>query len=226
MSQVITAGPDKRLIIYNISNYIILRAAFVDSMERPIVLANDCIEGLTEAVYKNALYYAYINTKGIVLKNVMSQKDIHIIPKESGVSSPKLLVLDNKLVLFYMAKNPLDDSYILKALIMDENIKEEIYEEMCSKRDCFDAFTVSGDAYLCFEKQIYKIEKIGHFSKLCSEKKLKNEMMKRSDDDNKRIEELEKRNKEQAAVIESIKQQYEELMQTAIQYRNAYFSIE
>ena len=42
----------------------------------------------------------------------------------------------------------------------------------------------------------------------------------------KRIEELEKRNKEQAAVIESIKQQYEELMQTAIQYRNAYFSIE
>ena len=50
MANVYTAGSDRRLIIYSISRYIFLRTAYIDGIERPIMLVSDFLDGLSDVV--------------------------------------------------------------------------------------------------------------------------------------------------------------------------------
>ena len=70
MANVYTAGSDRRLIIYSISRYIFLRTAYIDGIERPIMLASDFLDGLSDVGLGDTIYYAYQNQNGdILVKN-------------------------------------------------------------------------------------------------------------------------------------------------------------
>ena len=70
MANVYTAGSDRRLIIYSISRYIFLRTAYIDGIERPIMLVSDFLDGLSDVVLGDTIYYAYQNQNGDILVKI------------------------------------------------------------------------------------------------------------------------------------------------------------
>ena len=62
MANVYTAGSDRRLIIYSISRYIFLRTAYIDGIERPIMLASDFLDGLSDVCWETQ-YIMHIRTR-------------------------------------------------------------------------------------------------------------------------------------------------------------------
>ena len=85
MANVYTAGSDRRLIIYSISRYIFLRTAYIDGIERPIMLVSDFLDGLSDVVLGDTIYYAYQNQNGdILVKNVMNNEALfHVKSSEN-----------------------------------------------------------------------------------------------------------------------------------------------
>ncbi len=83
MANVYTAGSDRRLIIYSISRYIFLRTAYIDGIERPIMLVSDFLDGLSDVVLGDTIYYAYQNQNGdILVKNVMNNEALFSCEKQ------------------------------------------------------------------------------------------------------------------------------------------------
>ena len=107
MASVYTAGSDRRLIIYSISRYIFLRTAYIDGIERPIMLVSDFLDGLSDVVLGDTIYYAYQNQNGdILVKNVMNNEALfHVKSSENpDMHCPKLVVNTDRIMLFYMVK--------------------------------------------------------------------------------------------------------------------------
>lgn len=83
MANVYTAGSDRRLIIYSISRYIFLRTAYIDGIERPIMLVSDFLDGLSDVVLGDTIYYAYQNQNGdILVKNDDEQRSTFSCEKQ------------------------------------------------------------------------------------------------------------------------------------------------
>ena len=112
MANVYTAGSDRRLIIYSISRYIFLRTAYIDGIERPIMLVSDFLDGLSDVVLGDTIYYAYQNQNGdILVKNVMNNEALFRVKSSENpdMHCPQLVVNKDRLMLFYMVTNPLTD---------------------------------------------------------------------------------------------------------------------
>ena len=72
MASIYTISSEKKLFIYDMDNLIHLRIAFKEQLDRPIVLAGDYLSGLTSCIYKDTLYYAYINqSHDIIIKCIL-----------------------------------------------------------------------------------------------------------------------------------------------------------
>ena len=122
MANVYTAGSDRRLIIYSISRYIFLRTAYIDGIERPIMLASDFLDGLSDVVLGDTIYYAYQNQNGdILVKNVMNNEALFRVKSSENpdMHCPQLVVNKDRLMLFYMVTNPLTDRLSLRAVCPD-----------------------------------------------------------------------------------------------------------
>lgn len=196
MANVFNIGRDKRIIIYSLDRYIFLRAAYIDGIERPVILAKDYLDGLSEAIYDGVIYYAYQNQeRHIVVKNIMSLEADYVIEDENTLC-PVLSSIDGELVLFYLKKNNLKCVLPLKA-----------GQEIAVPRECenalvYDVFCSQGKTFLYCDS-LYEIEKIGHYKQMsCDIQKLKEEIAGKD------------------RIIESVKKQYNELMETASEYRN------
>ena len=119
MANVYTAGSDRRLIIYSISRYIFLRTAYIDGIERPIMLVSDFLDGLSDVVLGDTIYYAYQNQNGdILVKNVMNNEALFRVKSSENpdMHCPQLVVNKDRLMLFYMVTNPLTDRLSLRAV--------------------------------------------------------------------------------------------------------------
>ena len=68
MANVYTAGSDRRLIIYSISRYIFLRTAYIDGIERPIMLVSDFLDGLSDVVETQYIMHIRTRTEIFLLK--------------------------------------------------------------------------------------------------------------------------------------------------------------
>ena len=101
MANVYTAGSDRRLIIYSISRYIFLRTAYIDGIERPIMLASDFLDGLSDVVLGDTIYYAYQNQNGdILVKNVMNNEALFRVKSSENpdMHCPQLVVNKDRLL--------------------------------------------------------------------------------------------------------------------------------
>ena len=228
MANVYTAGSDRRLIIYSISRYIFLRTAYIDGIERPIMLASDFLDGLSDVVLGDTIYYAYQNQNGdILVKNVMNNEALfHVKSSENpDMHCPQLVVNKDRLLLFYMVTNPLTDRLSLRAVYPLEEGDSLNIPADCENVDMYEVFGMQGRAFL-YVDNFYEITADGKFipcqdtgSLKQNEEKIHeyeiqlNTYMQQQAQSKQVIAQLE-------ATIESAKAQYNELMETAIAYRD------
>ena len=151
MANVYTAGSDRRLIIYSISRYIFLRTAYIDGIERPIMLVSDFLDGLSDVVLGDTIYYAYQNQNGdILVKNVMNNEALfHVKSSENpDMHCPQLVVNKDRLMLFYMVTNPLTDRLSLRAVYPLEEGDSLNIPVDCENVDMYEVFGMQGKAFL------------------------------------------------------------------------------
>ena len=228
MANVYTAGSDRRLIIYSISRYIFLRTAYIDGIERPIMLVSDFLDGLSDVVLGDTIYYAYQNQNGdILVKNVMNNEALFRVKSSENpdMHCPQLVVNKDRLMLFYMVTNPLTDRLSLRAVYPLEEGDSLNIPVDCENVDMYEVFGMQGKAFL-YVDSFYEITSDGKFIKcqdtdmlMQSEQKISeyenqlNTYMQENRQAIQTISQLE-------ATIESVKAQYNELMETAIAYRD------
>lgn len=228
MANVYTAGSDRRLIIYSISRYIFLRTAYIDGIERPIMLVSDFLDGLSDVVLGDTIYYAYQNQNGdILVKNVMNNEALfHVKSSENpDMHCPQLVVNKDRLMLFYMVTNPLTDRLSLRAVYPLEEGESLNIPVNCENVDMYEVFGMQGKAFL-YVDNFYEITADGRFVPCQDTGSLKqkeekiheyeiqlNTYMQQQAQSKQVIAQLE-------ATIESAKAQYNELMETAIAYRD------
>ncbi len=127
MSNVFTTDSENSLIIYHYRQYIYLRSATGETLNRSILLSNDFHSNLTEAIYNNTLYYAYQNEQGdILIKSILDSKPLYqLLAGEVGECiNPQIAAWKENLLLFYILKNPLNDSYLCKGVLPFADAKE------------------------------------------------------------------------------------------------------
>ncbi|MCM1268204.1 MAG: hypothetical protein NC302_09900 [Bacteroidales bacterium] len=120
MGNVYAVDAEQNLILYTTGKYICLRTAIGENLTRPIVLCNDYASGLSDLVYHNTVYYAYQNiNRDIILRSVIEQDDLYQISSRNTPDcfSPQIAAVGKTLLLFYFVKNPIDNSYCLKSLL-------------------------------------------------------------------------------------------------------------
>ena len=228
MANVYTAGNDRRLIIYSISRYIFLRTAYIDGIERPIMLVSDFLDGLSDVVLGDTIYYAYQNQNGdILVKNVMNNEALfHVKSSENpDMHCPQLVVNNDRLILFYMVTNPLMDRLSLRAVYPLENGVSLNIPAECENVDMYEVFGMQGKVFL-YVDIFYEITAEGQFvSCQDTERQMQNEQ-KISEYENQLNTYMQENRQalqtisQLEATIESAKSQYNELMETAIAYRD------
>lgn len=119
MSSIYSLDSQKNLFLYTAESMICLRNSSGENLDRAIILANDYASDLTDVILQKTLYFAYQNQKqDIILRSIT---DVNVLYKLSSqdtpdCSKPYLTILNNHLILFYLVKNPLDDSYCIKTI--------------------------------------------------------------------------------------------------------------
>ncbi len=119
MSSIYSLDSQKNLFLYTTDSLVCLRNASGEALDRAIILCNDYSSDMTDTILNNTLYFAYQNQKqDIILRSIT---DLNILYKLSSqdtpdCSKPYLTKLNNHLLLFYLVKNPLDDSFCIKSI--------------------------------------------------------------------------------------------------------------
>lgn len=247
MSNVYSIGNNRQLIIYAAGSNIFLRIAHFGGLERPIVLATDYMSHLNECIYNDTLYYTYIATdNSLYVKNIMESKSIYTV---NGTDTPSLYHpyigrCNNSLLLFYLKNNPVTNHTALQCISLSLT-NESPDNTPVTLPDCMNNITgyhiyqADNRLILYAAGRIFIIEEIGHIKELKNEEDIRNTVLKEceqriaslNDSNNSRIEALtdtyqkklaacQAKIDEQAAVINSITSQYNELMDIACKYRD------
>lgn len=119
MSSIYSLDTRKNLFLYTTDSLICLRNAVGETVERAITLCNDYASHMTDVIYNNTLYFAYQNKQqDIILRSITDLNDLYKLSSQDtpDCSNPHLTVFNNTLILFYLVKNPLDDSYVIKSI--------------------------------------------------------------------------------------------------------------
>ena len=247
MSNVYPVGNNRQLIIYAAGSNIFLRIAHWGGLERPIILATDYSHGLNECIYNDTLYYTYVSTdNSIYIKNIMENQSIYTIDGNEihQYCKPLIEICNASLLFFYLKNNPVTEYNTLHCLSLT-NTDMQLEAFPVPLPSCV---TNISDYHICkaddklilyVNKRVFFFEEIGHIIELKSiadiSKSIENDYKKQIESLNKKytsdinnINELNLKKiaacqakiDEQAAVINSIKNQYNELMNVACQYKD------
>lgn len=216
MGNIYQTEPSRNLILYTVGNAIIFRSMKGNNPGRGVILSNDFSNSLTSTIYNDTIYFSYVNPDGdIIIRNITDSSPVKVINSLNSINhpSPVITTIGGCLIIIYISHNPLDNTYCLKCSYpFDLNPDINITGRVDLAPD-FNVMSVGDRIYVhaaIKEKNgIVMIDKKG-MNKLydtASAKKIFSQ---------KYEEEILKKD----AIIESIKKQYQELMQTASRYRD------
>lgn len=226
MSNVYTLGNEKNLIVYSSGNYIFLRSFAMENVGRPVTLSKDFSSSLCDIIYNDSIFYSYINTEGdILIKNITEPSHVFKLSANEfpAVFSPFLTILGENLLLTYIIKNPLDDTYSLKCIfpLVTNSISSISLQATFKNMPKYNIFFYfnslivnlsDGDKHLSYLlKSDGSFKEINLFDICFSDSETSMNI-----DIDKLKYSLEEKNR----IIESIKTQYSELMITASKYRD------
>lgn len=215
MRSIYSDGQDKTLLLYSYQNIIYFRTIIAENTWKPIVLCNDFLSHLSDSIYQDNIYYSYINKDhNIIIKSITDQNVLYQLSGDSSLAyiQPGILSFLEKLLLIYAVKNPMNNTYFIKGILPFEKEHSFSIPEPFSSTPTINYLISSHRLILSIDcshqNRLYEITKdfqcIPRNETTISEKELKP---------------YKDEIKQQKDIIESIKNQYEELMQTAYRYR-------
>lgn len=241
MGNVYSLDAGRNLIIYESGNTLYIRTTIGEGLTRPVTLCTDFADSFSDTVHNDTVYFCYINTShDIVVRSITDLQELYKIDSREmpDCRKPCLVSFCNMLLLFYVIKNPLNDTYCLKALFPFEVQRHILLPErcftdvpeikvLCSKGHMLvDAADGESQLILCFDAEMTyavwdgtgadedALEKIKQSAAACEER------LKALQGQKAHLEEeLEKIKQEKDQIIASIRAQYEELMDTALKYK-------
>lgn len=249
MGNVYAVDAEQNLILYSTGNYICLRTSVKENLTRPIVLCNDYASNLSDLVYNNTIYYVYQNTnQDIILRSVIEQNDLYKISNRNTPDCfyPQIAAIQKTLILFYFVKNPVNNSYCLKSLLpLQPEQKLSLPGTLFSSKETPDVpsevvfrslpalhLLPVGEALLVHlsydtEEFIFSINESLQCDKLSKNLEMPSPAQAELDKNKELLAEMQKQISELQSdllgrdqLIQSIRRQYEELMDTAIKYRD------
>jgi len=244
MANIYSLDTARNLILYPSGHQIFLGTSNGKTFTRAVSLCNDYSEKLSDVVYNGTLYFSYQNSNhDIILRNITDTEPIFQISQQDipDCFLGKLVVFQENLLLFYFVKNPLDDTYLLKgvfpeqknitlkisAVFPEEPVIHPIFQNhrllLCittSERIDFwqiDENRISTPLFLITNAHTQKIDTLTKNQQQQEERimQYQKEISQLSAQASRLRQDLIQRD----AMIESAKRQYNELMDTAIKYR-------
>ncbi len=248
MGNVYAVDGEKNLILYSTGNYICLRTSVGENLTRPIILCNDYASNLCDLVYNDTIYYVYQNTnQDIILRSVMEQDNLYKISSRNTPDCfhPQIAVIQKKLLLFYFVKNPVNNSYCLKSLLPLEPEQKFLLpgtlfsstetpsasgEAVFRSLPALHILSAGGSLLVCLshdmEEFIFTINESLKCDKLSKTREMdsatQTELNKNKElltETQKQLSKLQSELSGRDQLIQSIRKQYEELMDTAMKYR-------
>lgn len=212
MAHIYPVTSGKNLIIYALNQYINLKIVS-DNYDRNIILANDYSDSLSDTLHNGSIYYVYINSRqDMCLKTIVDPSPVFMLSKTESpdYASPQIISYREHLLLIYVLNNPVDNNYLIRCIL-----------------------PLSPDTTICFPHS-YATPPVIHCVQCSSMLALLIEYDGICDfyyiDENLSLKEFpnnapdttpyEAKIMEQNEIIDSIKAQYQELMETAIRYRD------
>lgn len=200
------------LLIYSFGKQIFLRQKIGERFSRPITIANDYKIGLGHTVYKNCLYYSYINENDHLIIKRTTQPDILYINEGLDICVPPVPCLisfaEKLLVIFQNNLHELKVLFPLEdrpAITIPEKINPDHTVTVWSGKYCVFIEIVGEDYY-----HLLEINSAFQIIDLESENKALRDSL------SQKKQEIQNLN----STISDVARQYSELMDVAKQYRN------
>lgn len=216
MRSIYSDGQDKTLLLYSYQNMIYFRTIIAENTWKPIMLCNDFLYSLSDSIYQDTIYYSYINKEhNIVIKSITDQSVLYQLNGDVSLiyTQPNILSFLGKLLLVYAVKNPVNNTYLIKGILPFEKERSFSVPDIFSSSPEISYLTSATCLILSVcckeENRFYEVTDDFQCIPLYSEKTISE----------KKLQPYKDEIKQQKDIIESIKNQYEELMQTAYRYR-------
>lgn len=223
MGTVYPLDAGRNLIIYESGNMLYIRTTIGEGLTRPVTLCTDYGGSLSDTVHNGTVYYCYRNTGGdIVVRSITDLQELYRIDSRdiSDCMNPRLVSFRDTLLLFYVIKNPIDDAYSLKCLFPFDVRRHVMLPEKCFQ-SCPEVNILYSEEHML----VYAWDDASQLLLLfdaglgCSVLDADGESAGQILTLRQSLAELEEQLAERDRIIESIKVQYAELMDTALKYK-------
>jgi len=233
MEVIYTGKSGQKLFLYNSDSFIYLRSATGAEISRAILLCNDYADGLSSVIYNDSIHFVYQNLHGnLILRSIMDSNILYQLSSQESpdYKNPRLINYSNHLLLLYFINNPLDNTYQMRMCFPLEKKEISAAIPAFATLPIVHSFFCNDGLFLFCksdEEYYYEIDEhnilnpvhIINHSVLAEfdAKETQYHMLYQKEQEQNQI--LKRKIAEQDTIIESIKQQYDELMNTALQYR-------
>ena len=234
MRSIYFSGQNKMIAVYSFRNQIYRAVLEGGQMVRPVLLSGDYLCDLSDTAYKGTVYFCYVNRNHeIMLQNVTEQTpeyrlDRDAFYEEADYAAPQILNWQERLLLLCLVKRAGCTGVTLEGIFPFEDRKWKL-PDVFLEGASFTCQSFGERLFLSVKEagtyRFYLSENTGDVKELLKEKEAgeKSEVEEKFAQSASIWQEekmrLETELQERERVIESVKVQYEDLMNTAIQYR-------
>lgn len=235
METIYTGSSGQKLFLYNSENFIYLRTSSGMDISRPILLCSDYSSGLSSVIFHDSIHFLYQNLHGdLIIRNILDSNILYRLSadKSPDYAAPLLLTFRDRLLLFYFVKNPLDETYLLKLTFPLEMAETDFISPVFPTLPKVQYLHLSDllifSCKLPSEYYIYQLNEnfecsgvqfVAETALEALKDDLRNKFTTELTDYQEAVTVLNKKIEEKENLIASIQSQYNELMNTALRYK-------
>ncbi len=226
---IYSLGQGQHVMVYSFQNRVYFRRWSGQSWNRPQLLAGDCMGDLSDIFWRNAVYYGYRNQRGEYVVRDASRPDKQYV-LDSGenmrICCPRLMLCGERLLVIYIEEKEWEGGCALRGIYVGEGRKTEILGEY-DRRPDYQVLAWGEELLVGVDdggvRRFYRLCSGDAWEELAGWKywweARQSELAGRQSRDREEIELLQQDLQDSRELIESIKAQYGELMDTATKYR-------
>lgn len=228
----------KGFFLYAQDGQIFLRQKIAHSFQNPVSLVSDYANSLVDMIYNSTIYFAYINQQGsLIIRSILEQIFPFEIPKseQTILHSPALGIIGGTLFCLYIEEELDNKQYYMKSVTPYKNDAQvHLSFPSMTAFPHYRFVSLAGEGTVLVESnhqtELFYIDKSTHIRSMFLQQKtneatlykLQEEIKQKESqllDLNQKLTLKENELKNSNTVIDSIKSQYNDLMQVASAYK-------